>query len=276
VDCPDVGQTAQGVLIADGPGGTPKALVVGFIGTRGTGLEGLNKQWVDSMVADGYQVVIVSWANETPWLQSASGDEVGARLLGCRPATAIKWVHDNIYDPMGLSSSATGVCGFCLTGNSGGASQIAYSLSFYGVAGMVDAAVLSGGPPHAGLDQGCLGSDRNLAYDQGSAALMDLSYGFLTPGTGPCAKHDQSFADRFKEDSVDVGGTYKFPDTRMSFLFVTGDHTSAPPHGMLYYDKVKEAGTPMVQVQEVPGQSHTIMISPEGRQAVEDELTAGS
>ena len=57
---------------------------------------------------------------------------------------------------------------------------------------------------------------------------------------------------------------------------VTGDHTSAPPHGMLYYDKVKEAGTPMVQVQEVPGQSHTIMISPEGRQAVEDELTAGS
>ena len=275
VDCPKVQQAAEGTLIAQGPGGNPKGIVLGFIGTRGTGTEGLNQQWVTAMTGDGYEVIVVSWDNRTPWLQATPGEEVGPKLLACRPATAIKWIHDNIYDQLGSQPKADGVCGFCMTGNSGGGSQIAYSLSFYGVAGMVDAAVLTGGPPHTSLDQACLGPDPDLQFDFNSASLVDLSYGFLKKGSGPCTRHDQSFADKWHEDSVDVGGTYRFPHTRIVFIFVAGDHTPAPPHGTLYYDQLKAAGSPLISPPEqVPGTGHTIMLLPEGRAAVEAALVS--
>jgi hypothetical protein len=208
-------------------------------------------------------------------LSSAAGEEVGPRVLGCRPATAISWIHDHVYEPIGSSSPSQGVCGFCATGNSGGASQIAYAMSFYGVADLLDAAVLTSGPPHTALDQACLGSDPNLRFDPDSATIVDLSYGFAG-ATGPCARHDQSFEDTWKVDSVDSGGTYVFPDTRIAFLFVEGDHTPAPFHGRIYLAKLQSAGSPNVTDGTVPGSSHTIMTFPAGRQAVEDELLSGS
>jgi hypothetical protein len=250
-------------------------LVMGFVGTLGTGTLGLSKQWVDDMVAAGFEVVVVSWADQTPWLTSASGQEVGPKVLGCRPATTIAWTHDNIYRQLGVSSPGKGACGFCATGNSGGASQIAYALSFYGVGSLLDAAVLTSGPPHTALDKACLGPDPNLLFDPDSASIVDLSYGFA-PGTGPCAHHDQSFADRWAKDGTDSDGTYSFPHTRVAFLFVQGDHTAAPFHGRLYAEKLKSAGSPMMSDETVPGFNHTIMTFPEGRQAVEDALLAGT
>src|SRR5439155_286508 len=104
VDCPDVQQRADGTLIAAGPGGQPKGLVMGFVGTLGTGTEGLSKQWVDDMVAAGFEVIVVSWADQTPWLQSAQGEQAGPKLLACRPATTIKWVHDNVFEQLGSLS----------------------------------------------------------------------------------------------------------------------------------------------------------------------------
>jgi hypothetical protein len=273
VDCPGVRQAAEGTLIASGPGGQPKGVILGFIGTLGTGTLGLNKQWVDSMVADGFEVVIVSWSTRTPWLMSAPGEQVGPKLLACRPATSIQWVHDNIYKQLTSPAKGKGVCGFCATGNSGGGSQIAYSMSFYGVADLLNAAVLTSGPPHTALDQACLGPDPRLQFDSDSASIIDLSYGFAR-GTGPCVHHDQTFAATWKKDGADVGGTYKFPDTRVSFLFVDGDHTPAPLHGMLYEDKVRAAGTPTVSEKTVHGSTHTIMSFPEGRLAVEQELVS--
>jgi hypothetical protein len=275
VECPDVQQRADGTLIATGPGSQPRGLVMGFVGTLGTGTLGLSKQWVDDMVAAGFEVVVVSWADQTPWLQSAQGEQAGPKLLACRPATTIKWVHDNIFEQLGSPSTAEGVCGFCATGNSGGASQIAYALSFYDVAKLLDAAVLTSGPPHTALDKACLGPSPDLRFDPDSASIVDLSYGFAR-GTGPCVEQDQSFADTWLKDSVDEGGTYSFPHTRVAFLFVQGDHTAAPFHGKLYLQKLQAAGGPMVTDRTIPGTSHTIMTFPEGRQAVEDELLSGT
>jgi hypothetical protein len=274
VDCPNLQQKADGTLIAAGPGSQPRGLVMGFVGTLGTGTEGLSKQWVDDMVATGFEVVVVSWGDQTPWLQSAPGEQVGPKLLACRPATTIEWVHDNIFEPLGLPSTAEGVCGFCATGNSGGASQIAYAISFYGVANLLDAAVLTSGPPHTALDKACLGPDPGLQFDPDSASIVDLSYGFAR-STGPCVAHDESFAETWLKDSVDSAGTYSFPHTRVAFLFVQGDHTAAPFHGKLYLERLHAAGSPIVTDRTIPGTSHTIMTFPEGRQAVEDELLSG-
>jgi hypothetical protein len=269
-----VQEAAGGTLIAEGPGGRPSAMVVAFVGTLGTGTEGLSREWVDAMVADGFEVIVVSWDDQTPWLSSAQGEEVGPRLLACRPATAIQWVHDNVFAGLGSPAAGDGVCGFCATGNSGGASQIAYAMSFYGVAGLLDAAVLTSGPPHTALDQACLGPAPNLEFDPDSAAIVDLSYGFAQ-GTGPCAGHDQGFAGKWKEDSLDVGGTYAFPGTRVAFLFVEGDHTPAPFHGRIYLNQLRAAGSQTVTDRTIPGFNHTIMTFPEGRQAVEEELLMG-
>jgi hypothetical protein len=251
-------------------------MIVGFIGELGTGLEGLNRHWVTAMNGAGYEVIIVSWDDRTPWLQAAPGEEVGPKLLACRPATAVKWIHDNIYEPLGSQAGGEGLCGFCMTGNSGGASQIAYSLSFYGIAAMVNAAVLTGGPPHTALDQACVGPERDLEFDTDSASTIDLSYGFISPGSGPCARHDESFAGQWEKDSIDSGGVYKFPHTRIVFIFVDGDPTPGPSHGMIYYDKLKSAGSPLVKAPEgIPGHTHTIMSLPDGRAAVEDALVSG-
>ena len=274
VDCPGVQEPAEGTLIAEGPG-QARALVMGFVGTLGTGTIGLSKQWVADMVAQGFEVVVVSWADQTPWLTSSSGEEIGPKVLACRPATAIAWTHDNIYRQLGVSSPGAGACGFCATGNSGGASQIAYALSFYGVGSLLDAAVLTSGPPHTALDKACLGPDPNLRFDADSSSIVDLSYGFA-PGTGPCTHQDESFAERWRKDGIDAGGTYSFPRTRVAFLFVAGDHTAAPFQGRLYAEKVMSAGSPMVSDDTVPGFNHTIMTFPEGRQAVEDALLSGT
>src|SRR5205823_2378398 len=99
---------------------------------------------------EGYMVVQTVWPSA--WLAAPPGQQVGPARLGCRPATAIKYVHDVFYDPMHVQPQALH-CGFCVTGNSAGSSQIGYSIAFYGLANIIDAAVLSGGPPHAALDK---------------------------------------------------------------------------------------------------------------------------
>ena len=269
VECPDVEEPARANLVIQPAVGEPRGVVMVFLGTLGTGFEGLNRQSVSMTAADGFQVVIVSWVDS--WLQSASGETVGPKLLGCRPATTIQWTHDNIYEQLGSPEGGDGRCGFCLTGNSGGASQIAYSMSFYGVADLVDAAVLTGGPPHTDLDDACLGSDPSLAFDAESASNIDLSYGF-SPGTGPCVKHDDSFASKWKKDGADAGGDYSFPDTRIAFIFVKGDRTPGPPHGKLYLEKLEAAGSPTVRERTIAGSTHTISALPEGREAIEEEL----
>jgi hypothetical protein len=66
-----------------------------------------------------------------------------------------------------------------LIGNSGGASRSSCALSHYGLESLLDAAVPSGGPPHAAQTKGCLRTSGQEAYwyDSGASATID-SYGF--------------------------------------------------------------------------------------------------
>ena len=251
------------------PAGAPRGVVAILLGGKGVGFTGVNRMFVSQLATDGFEVVIVSW--EDPWLQAARGEDVGPARLACRSATAIKWIHDNLYERLGVPRAALGACGFCLHGNSGGATQIGYSLSLYGLGSIVDAAVLSGGPPHAAIAKGCL-RERGYAYDNISAGIIDLSYGF-PDGGGPCEKHDKSFQERWNQDSLDTaGGTYKFPQTRVAFVFVSGDPTVGPAHGRDYQAKLEAAHSPYVTIRTISGQSHTIEELPLGRAALENAL----
>jgi hypothetical protein len=77
----------------------------------------------------------------------------GPRALVCRYATLVHETWKHFYKPAGKH--------VCATGNSGGASAIAYALTQYGLgrAGETDLtfsfADLSSGPPHSRVDQGC-------------------------------------------------------------------------------------------------------------------------
>jgi len=214
-------------------------------------------------------VVILSW--DDTWLASAPGETIGPKRLACRSATTIAWTHDHLYEPLHTAAPATGACGFCLHGNSAGSSQIAYSLSFYGVAPMVNGAILSGGPPHAAMQKGCL-KEPGYRYDQTEARTMDLSYGFANGG--PCLAGDSSWTDTWEKDSVDSGGVYSFPTTRISFIFVEGDPTPGPAHGQFYLDKLEAAKTPYLSHIEIPGNDHTIESFPGGRAALEQAVMA--
>jgi hypothetical protein len=244
-------------------------MVVVTLGGFGTDLAGVSTPFLRRMTADGFKTVVIVWTDS--WLQSAPGEQAGPARLACRSATAIQWIHDNLYGRLGLAASPQ-TCGFCLTGNSGGASQAAYALSFYGLGSIIDGAVLTDGPPHAAIAQGCLGA-KGYAYDQDSASKIDLSYGY-TQGGGPCEQRDQSFARRWRQDSVDGGGVYFLPKTRVVFLFVSGDPTPGPPHGKAYLAKLLSARSLYVSSDTVPGSVHTITDLRQGRVAVERALLA--
>jgi hypothetical protein len=269
VSCPDLEQAARTQLLVFSPGADARGTVVILLGGRGGELNGVTRPFMQTLVQDGLQVVVVSW--EDAWLTAGSGEEVGPVGLGCRPATTIAWVHDNLYREIGEPEAGLGGCGFCLTGNSGGASQIGYALSFYGLNDMVDAAVLSGGPPHAAIDKGCLG-EPNYAYDVPSSRIIDESWGFIGGG-GPCELHDRSYLERWRAGSLEHGGDYEFRRTRVAFVFVEGDPTVGPAHGMDYLAQLQEA-SPFVSHRTIGGDNHTIQLLPQGRAALEDALLA--
>ena len=160
-----------------------------------------------------------------------------------------------------------GRCGFCLLGNSAGASQIGYALSFYGLGQIVDAAIMSGGPPHAAIARGCL-KEPTFTYDLISSTTLDESWGYAGASDGPCSMHDPSWTNRWDQASLEVGGTYVLRHTRIRFIFVSGDPTVAPAHGQLYVEALQAAHTPMLKVQTIPGDAHTIQLLPNGRDAL--------
>lgn len=224
VACAGVKQSAKGTLgVLEGQG-APRGLVMFFSGGDGRGW------WADTRVPDalamlsdlseeGFQVVQVRWS--TPWLQAASGELAGPARLACRPASIVSWVHENHFVPLGVPETQVGACGFCITGNSGGSSQVSYGLSHYGLEGILDGVFPTSGPPHAALDKGCLAraGEEEFWYDSAGAKTIDRSYGFLTKEPGPCESHDSGFTSRWLADAVESEGLYMHPATRIRFIF---------------------------------------------------------
>jgi hypothetical protein len=271
VSCPGLSKPIRGMVATTPASGPPRGVVMFFTGGPG-------KAWYagdgsdttaefEQLQAEGFELVQVRWGG-LGWLRATGDEQVGPAQLACQPATVIKWIHDTRYAGLGLDPEP-GTCGFCLTGNSGGASQISYALTHYGLADVVDAVIPTSGPPHAQLAKGCLPDPGEEAYSfpDSAVGVIDSSYGGVG-SEGPCAAADAGFRSRFDADSVDIGGSdYDYPQTRVHFIVSPGDETVAV-RAQDFEEKLRQAGSPWVTLQEVPEMGHDIQKSDAGMAAL--------
>ena len=216
----------------------------------------------------GFQTVEVLW--EDRWLDGAPNAHEGQVKLACRPATVARWIYDNLH-----ASGADGA--FCATGNSGGSAQVSYMLSHYKLGKILDAVVPTSGPPMGRIDQGCFDQqNRELpAFTYGSTPrqAIDRSWGYYR-NDGPCARRDESFRKRFKKNSVAARKLkkYVFPNTMISFVFGEDDNSSAVGQGVIFYERLVEAGTPLLEISEAKKTPHPAPSSKQGAGMIHDVL----
>jgi hypothetical protein len=277
--CPNVSRDALGVLARATPpkDQSVRGLVVFFSGHEG-------EDWWSSptllagrflsrlRTRDGFVVVQVKWLDH--WLKAPLGEDSGSAHLACRPGTVVDWIYQDLYLRLGITAGP-GECGFCITGNSGGATQAAYALSHYGLDGILGAAVLTSGPPHAAEEKGCLPGFPGYEYDSSGMKIIDLSFGFSDEGSdlGPCILADPSWGPRWQEESVDTGANdASYPRTRVEFITGSEDNGTAPIHAGDFRDLLQQDPNNHVTWLVVDGMRHTIQGSPEGLAALEASL----
>ena len=148
VTCPEVAAAARARLKIVAAGGTsPRGTILFTFGNFGDQLyesAGESRRTLADLSAAGFRTVQLQWIDS--WLIASPGKEEGHARLGCRPATVARWVHDHLHQ-------STPSMAFCATGNSGGASQVSYMLSHYGLKEILAAVVPTGGPPMGRIDR---------------------------------------------------------------------------------------------------------------------------
>jgi hypothetical protein len=269
--CTDVTASARGFIAARAQIGAPRGLVMFFTGGEGTGWwtqqSGSDtNNFAENLRALGFAIVQVRWVDS--WLLSSPGNDAGTAHLGCRPATVIQYVHDTYYVPLGVTHGV-GEAGFCITGNSGGSSQVGYALAYYGLDSILDVVIPSGGPPHAAMAKSMTNFPNETAYHYplSTRQFIDEGFGYFD-GNGPGAQQDPSFIPRWLEESHSTGANdYVHPTTRIHFLFGAQDQEQQAVGGD-YVAALASAGTPMLTSEVVPNTPHPVYSTPEGRAAI--------
>lgn len=264
VECPGLRRAGRGEIDIREATGPDQGVLVIFAGAGGGSWFREDHPGGDAFLVElaerGFTVVQVAWRRGS-WLVAASGEEAGTASVACRPATVLSWLHENVYLPLGIDNEPL-QCGFCVTGNSGGASQATYPLAFYGLDDIIDVVVATSGPPHAAQDKGCLRNPSEEAYwyDSPSQEVrVDSSYGFREEADGPCARNDESWAERWRMDSLATGGAdYNHPLTRLHFILGGRDTTPAPAQAEDYIASLRQAGSPHVSVEIEPSMPHAL------------------
>ena len=272
VSCPEVATPARARLKVGASIGSTKGTI--FFAAGGTGTFMVDevpeqRRVLSELRASGYRTVQVEWIDS--WLVASAGVEEGQVRLACRPATVARWVYNRLHE----HSPATA---FCAIGHSGGAMQVSYMLSHYGLEDILATVVPTGGPPSGRLDRGCLRDDpRNAALallDYG-VNVMDAGFGFWpeghpgedasyagAPGPGPCAQGDPEYAEKFRQASVASGdGDYSYPQTMVWFVLEGIDNGAAAAQGMTYHDLLVEHGSPWVRVEVMPDMDHLDVVT---------------
>ena len=275
VACPGVVESATVFTAIRVPLGSVRGMVAflsGDYGQQWWAEESESTALLGRLQARGFVTVQVRW--ETGWSIASEGEDAGSGHLACRSASIIRWIHDHSYRPLDVPAGPIGRCGFCITGNSGGASQVSYALSFYGLDNILDGVFPTSGPPHAAQDKGCLRREGEDAYNYGNNAIViDLAHGFLSDG--PCERADPAFLSRWIEESVDTGGRdFVHPRTRIHFIHSDVDIPSLP-HTLDYIARLRSAGTPFLTEQVIAGMPHRLQTSAAGLDALFDAILGG-
>ncbi len=246
VESDDLAEPASGRVVVSEPADVTHGTIVSFSGGGGTRLPGHEptmRAWLDA----GFRLVRIQW--DTNWWGGASERE-GFAALAARPATVTNWVADNLVDegqPL------------CTEGGSGGAGQVAYPLTHYGLEDSIALAVPWTGFWMGRIDIGCLDDDpRNAELHYGDAArrAIDLTYGYSPEEAGPCSSRNEAFRSRFEEASLSVDADLHYPDTLVWHVLAGADEVGALGHGLTYYDAMLRAGSPHVRVDVLPGLAH--------------------
>ena len=206
----------------------------------------------------GFRIARVQWTEN--WWRGAAPDE-GFAALANRPATVTEWLADNLTDEEAP---------LCVGGGSGGAAQVSYMLTHYGLENRIALAVPWSGFWMGRVDIGCLDDDpRNasLHYGERARRAVDFTYGFgstdwLRSGeptdtpAGPCTRRDATYADAFAEASIAGLGDYYYPTTLVWHILGGADQVGALAQGLSYYEAMVRAGSPHVRVDILPGLPH--------------------
>ena len=278
-NCPGVTEDRAGYLAVAPAVGPSRGMVVIFSAGGGTFYWSAGGPLPETQVKDlqngGLTVVQVRWTRA--WEAAAPGEDAGAAHVACRPATATKWIHQNLYVDAG---NAGGECGFCVAGGSGGSAQAAYPLSHFGLDSILDAAVLIGGPTHSAITKGCLRNPEHewYWYSGGATRQIDSPHGYIRVD-GPCALNDpwmdgKDWVKRWDEEAVATGGSdYTHPSTRIHFVIGEKDRPMQA-HGGDYLDRLVAGGSPRLKFEVVPDMNHGL--STEGFAIVTASLLQGS
>lgn len=205
----------------------------------------------------GFRTVELRWIGR--WWDGSSADE-GAAVLACRIATAADWVYRTLH----------GGEVFYAVGGSGGAAQVSYPLTHYGLDDRLDMIVPFEGPPFARIDLGCLLSEETPpgAYygpPGQRTARFDSSYGFPEE-EGPCSLSDEAFREKFEDSSLAHGvRDFDHPTTCVRFIFGDAGNQNAQAQGALYIERLMEVPTNDVTLSIVPG-PHALRSNPGGCQ----------
>jgi hypothetical protein len=164
---------------------------------------------------------------------------------------------------------------FVVTGNSGGSAEIGYALTTYGRAGILDAAILTSGPPVARLDYACVAEASpewaSLCSTIIPKGVMECSSGcVLGTKNGVCKQvSPQPTQEQLLQDSVvHPGAILHYPKTKVYFLFGAHDCGEPVPIGLTFATRV----TSEKSIRFVPRTPHLLVSTPEGREAIRQAI----
>jgi hypothetical protein len=242
------------------------------------------------LVQAGYQLVELTWPNR--WSNGIDDEDLtepaevdvweGQATLACRVATMVQWIVDNLH----VSGTP-----LCATGQSGGASQIAYTLTYYGMDSLWDAVVLTSGPTHSDLPAGCWSICPPATFGQpchNDRAKCGIDWAYGNPydscddlssplNYGPCQDQGAGSLEFFRYQSIAVdppfgSWNYFYPTTSVHFIEGGLDSGSAPWQLQRYLAELAAAGTTTSHVV-VPSASHNVPEDAFGADQIFADLT---
>ncbi len=256
------------------------------LGTRGTGTLFFEDDVggdvvVAELAADGFRVVQRRWAGPagpggSGWIQLGTC----VRASSCLYATLLDWVYENVH-----TSGA-----FAAVGTSGGAGEVGYALSTWGMSEILDLAVLAGGPPFVRLDYVCNDATPwpTLCQTVLPTNMIECSAPgeppcLMVPGPGlvTCRICDPAPSDaHLREDSIlhstavtHYATANPSHETRVHFIVGSKDCQSVPARmAALYHDSV----TSQKVLQFLTQTPHIVTTEPRGQDAVVRAVLAGT
>ena len=229
----------------------------------------------------GFRVIQRKWVGSIGapfgWLEA----ETSILDSSCRYATLVDWLYSNVHSP------ADGA--FAVSGNSGGAAEISFALSKWGLQDKIDVAVLTGGPPLSRLDYLCEHPTEwtdmcpiPLLPDN---VMMDCAAGPGSLCLNPpppqfeiCTKSTINLGmvpdtAELRANSILNGNECLDYSTRVHFILGSMDcNTIAVPMAQLYFDSIVSEKV----MQYVKDAGHWVPGTGPGQIAIVDAILAGT